>query len=49
LKAHHPFSSPKVNKIIATLESLELYQTSGMSHCGLSIYIKKYLMAKEEL
>jgi len=24
-------------------------QTKGVSHCGLVIYIKKYLMAKEEL
>jgi hypothetical protein len=23
--------------------------TSGVSHCGLAIYIKKYLKAKEEL
>jgi hypothetical protein len=23
--------------------------TRGMSHCGLAIYIKKYLKAKEEL
>jgi hypothetical protein len=24
-------------------------QTQGMSHCGLAIYAKKYLKAKEEL
>jgi hypothetical protein len=24
-------------------------QTRGVSHCGLAIYIKKYLKAKEEL
>jgi len=24
-------------------------KTRGVSHCGLAIYIKKYLMAKEEL
>jgi len=24
-------------------------KTRGMSHCGLAIYIKKYLKAKEEL
>jgi hypothetical protein len=26
-----------------------LYITRGVSHCGLAIYIKKYLKAKEEL
>jgi hypothetical protein len=26
-----------------------LYTTRGVSHCGLAIYIKKYLKAKEEL
>jgi hypothetical protein len=25
------------------------YVTRGVSHCGLAIYIKKYLKAKEEL
>jgi hypothetical protein len=25
------------------------YGTRGVSHCGLAIYIKKYLKAKEEL
>jgi hypothetical protein len=25
------------------------YKTRGVSHCGLAIYIKKYLKAKEEL
>jgi hypothetical protein len=26
-----------------------VYSTMGVSHCGLAIYIKKYLHAKEEL
>jgi len=26
-----------------------VYSTRGVSHCGLAIYIKKYLQAKEEL
>jgi hypothetical protein len=26
-----------------------LYTTGGVSHCGLAIYIKNYLKAKEEL
>jgi hypothetical protein len=26
-----------------------VYITRGVSHCGLAIYIKKYLKAKEEL
>jgi hypothetical protein len=25
------------------------FRTSGVSHCGIAIYIKKYLKAKEEL
>ncbi len=25
------------------------YETRGVSHCGLAIYIKKYLKAEEEL
>jgi hypothetical protein len=25
------------------------FQQGGVSHCGLAIYIKKYLKAKEEL
>jgi hypothetical protein len=27
----------------------KLLETRGVSHCGLAIYIKKYLKAKEEL
>jgi hypothetical protein len=27
----------------------KLKETRGVSHCGLAIYIKKYLKAKEEL
>jgi hypothetical protein len=29
--------------------TVEHKKTSGVSHCGLAIYIKKYLKAKEEL
>jgi hypothetical protein len=36
-----------------TLECLvierNMVKTRGVSHCGLAIYIKKYLKAKEEL
>jgi hypothetical protein len=28
---------------------VKLRKTRGVSHCGLAIYIKKYLKAKEEL
>jgi hypothetical protein len=28
---------------------LNMTKTRGVSHCGLAIYIKKYLHAKEEL
>jgi hypothetical protein len=35
-------SSPEKNLIIVIV-------TRGVSHCGLAIYIKKYLNAKEEL
>jgi hypothetical protein len=31
------------------VEKLLNIQQGGVSHCGLAIYIKKYLMAKEEL
>jgi hypothetical protein len=30
-------------------ECLDINPTRGVSHCGLAIYIKKYLKAKEEL
>ncbi len=47
--------------LVSTFQSLELFLshlgkalsygiiTRGMSHCGLAIYIKSYLKAKEEL
>jgi hypothetical protein len=37
-------SSPEKNLIIVIV-----IITRGVSHCGLAIYIKKYLNAKEEL
>jgi hypothetical protein len=37
-------SSPEKNLIIVIVIT-----TRGVSHCGLAIYIKKYLNAKEEL
>jgi len=42
-----------IGKMTAWFSTTELcglgYQTRGMSHCGLAIYIKQYLTAKEEL
>jgi len=36
--------------VISSIASFITYfLTMGMSHCGLAIYIKKYLKAKEEL
>ncbi len=34
---------------LARASGKEPGQTRGVSHCGLAIYIKKYLKAKEEL
>jgi hypothetical protein len=31
------------------VQLLEEFETRGVSHCGLAIYIKKYFKAKEEL
>jgi hypothetical protein len=31
------------------IDAYNTYKTRGVSHCGLAIYIKKYLQAKEEL
>jgi hypothetical protein len=31
------------------IDTYNTYKTRGVSHCGLAIYIKKYLQAKEEL
>jgi hypothetical protein len=31
------------------IDAYNTYKTRSVSHCGLAIYIKKYLQAKEEL
>jgi hypothetical protein len=31
------------------IDAYNTYKTRGVSHCGLAIYIIKYLQAKEEL
>jgi hypothetical protein len=31
------------------IDAYNTYKTRGVSHCGLAIYINKYLQAKEEL
>jgi hypothetical protein len=36
------------NSTLQTAPNIEI-KTRGVSHCGLGIYIKKYLKAKEEL
>jgi hypothetical protein len=36
-------------KLHTQIVSLPCYRTKGVSHCGLAIYIKRYLNAKEEL
>jgi hypothetical protein len=36
------------NSTLQTAHNIEI-KTRGVSHCGLGIYIKKYLKAKEEL
>jgi hypothetical protein len=34
---------------VGNLITLITFETRGVSHCGLAIYIKKYLKDKEEL
>jgi hypothetical protein len=36
-------------RVITNVKSSTEDRTRGVSHCGLAIYIKKYLKAKEEL
>jgi hypothetical protein len=35
--------------MVVALCDVDVMLTRGVSHCGLAIYIKKYLKAKEEL
>jgi hypothetical protein len=43
------FSISKNNIILCQSHQGTMILTRGVSHCGLAIYIKKYLKAKEEL
>jgi hypothetical protein len=36
-------------RVITNVKSSTEDKTRGVSHCGLAIYIRKYLKAKEEL
>jgi hypothetical protein len=44
----HPFGYIP-NSLKETLLHCQIGKKSGVSHCSLAIYIKKYLKAKEEL
>jgi hypothetical protein len=47
----HQWNHPHPNRQLTVTEYYEelIVLTRGLSHCGLAIYIKKYLKAKEEL
>jgi hypothetical protein len=36
-------------KVVGLYKTCGTNKTRGLSHCGLAIYMKKYLKAKEEL
>jgi hypothetical protein len=50
---HNPLSRECPHTIFyflfSPLSNMGTYKKMGVSHCGLAIYIKKYLKAKEEL
>jgi len=49
LETHQGMNGPVAALCNGSISAPDPKKTRGVSHCGLAIYMKKYLNAKEEL